>query len=615
MPASDEKLTAKALSGMEKAEVDTLIAMASELMSAKLENGLDITQGAARVMRKAETLFDKYQDEVSRALSDDLRECFEEDAMTQCRTVNASDAMKSLQVMHAHTEAATAKHEIWGEIKGYKPEMAKSARSLYVSECYRAALNLRTGRMGRDEAVRTAVKEMAAQGLHCYSYRTKDGSVVNVPVDVGVRRVILDKAHERLTNQTLRIAKATGTNLVEVDRSGTPRPSHAIWEGQVYRLEGWDSRYENFYDACNVGDPVRGYGGYHCRHHIRIYSEAVGQKYAHDPLEGTGYSHEEAYALSQKQRRYENDIRKLKRQKQVLEAQGLNAHDVNVRIAHRQAAIRKLVKDNPKVLTRERWREQVAAGSAPTFKHPLKNPSPSNEKHALKHMSKTEWTGLLKAVGDLDKAEKLAASIAKAKQPAEKPMQERFDYAFLSLKATDEDREALSKTMRTQTTERSRADLREYSGYAYIDINGYLRSGHSGGKDDVAARLRDEDFENARLEKDIAAWRGIGSVEHALGGIGVTEMGDVNDAIIGRKVPDQGVVSYALSESGAFSKDVTVRAILRKGTRALYIKSISQHPSEDEIVLKPGTAMRIVSYEKKGGKLLLNVEVVSDDED
>lgn len=83
-------------------------------------------------------------------------------------------------------------------------------------------------------------------------------------------------------------------------------------------------------------------------------------RYDPHPEKGTGYTNNEVYELRQKQRRLENDIRHLKRQREVIEAQGFDTKDIDARIRHKQAALRELVGDNDTVLQRDRWREQVA---------------------------------------------------------------------------------------------------------------------------------------------------------------------------------------------------------------------------------------------------------------
>lgn len=215
-----------------------------------------------------------------------------------------------------------------------------------------------------NDAIGEAVSAMAGEGVTAFEYARKDGVTVRVPTDVYVRQRVRTEVNAKCVEQTLKTAKSVGL-LVEVTTHAGCRPSHAPWEGGLYQLEG-EGPHRNFYRATMyVGGPyadwVEGLGGYNCYHQSRCCQGPHDRRFGKDPLEGTGYTNEQAYALRGRQRAMENDIRKLKRQKEVLEANGLDAHAVNVRLNAKRAELRAHVEKHQKILRRDsqRWREQL----------------------------------------------------------------------------------------------------------------------------------------------------------------------------------------------------------------------------------------------------------------
>lgn len=267
----------------------------------------------------------------------------------------------------AEKEAAKAYKRYTKDAAAIQKGIVVNSRRAYLDAARKAAHNV--DRIGTKQAVKDAVVELAQRGITCYEYTRKDGVIVQVPVDVGIRRAIKsnDNLQDRATATLHAAARTTG--LVEVSTTAGARKSHAKWQGKVYQLEGSSKEYPNFYKACKWGDPVDGILGYNCGHRFRPYYPAMGKQYK-DPLEGTDYTNEQVRELKTTQRKYENDIRKLKREREVLRKCGLDTKDVNVKIKAKEAQLNKFIDDNSQVLRRERWRETIyekARKEADTF--------------------------------------------------------------------------------------------------------------------------------------------------------------------------------------------------------------------------------------------------------
>lgn len=255
--------------------------------------------------------------------------------------------------------AAKAAHEAADDVSKVPQAMAQDASRRYLEEAYRAALEARAGKH-RPDAVSDAVRRLGERGISCSTYTDRNGRLYRVPVDVGVRRMIETKAMQMMSDQTLEVAAATGQDLVEVSSHIGARPSHAEWQGRVYSLSGKSPKYPKFEDACNVGDMVRGIFGWNCRHHIAIYVEGTQRRWQRDPAKDAGVSNEEAYAARSQQRRYENQIRKLKRAGRALKSQGLDSREVDYKVSALGRSLARHVKEHP-YLRRERWREGGAS--------------------------------------------------------------------------------------------------------------------------------------------------------------------------------------------------------------------------------------------------------------
>lgn len=353
------KVGGKTANVYEQMEVDMLIEAALQLAQSDLDQA-EINRRALKLKNQLDRLVLKYDSDVAHALRADLTSSLGLNAEREGKVARASESQ--LRTIAADTErrAHSGFVDLRKRLSAQNPTLTSSARKLYVTEAYRAAIQVHTGNRTQRQAIDDAVRAMAQKGLTYDEYTDRSGRTYRVSVDVGVRSAIRGYAMQQMTDQTLRIAEQTGSNLVEVSSHIGARPSHAEWHGKVYMLNGSSPEYENFHDACHPGVPGIGFqGDSNCRHTMGIYREGTSRRWSEDPMAGSSYSNDEAYALKQKQRDYENSIRKLKREKLMLEATGGDASAVNKKIWAKQGDLRNLIADNPEVLHRDRWREQV----------------------------------------------------------------------------------------------------------------------------------------------------------------------------------------------------------------------------------------------------------------
>lgn len=208
-----------------------------------------------------------------------------------------------------------------------------------------AALQLQSGAINYNQAIKTAVKELADSGLKVVDYESGHRD----HVDVSVRRAVMTGVSQICAKYTEQSAEYLDTPYFEVsahvgarDKPGpSPWSSHKDWQGRVYSVRTGDI-YPSIYDVCGLG-AVDGLEGANCRHRRFPWVEGVSERtYTDEQLEhiddghgctfdGKDYT---AYEATQMQRRIERTVRKLKREKAAYKAAGLHEDEtaVNIRL-------------------------------------------------------------------------------------------------------------------------------------------------------------------------------------------------------------------------------------------------------------------------------------------
>ena len=206
-----------------------------------------------------------------------------------------------------------------------------------------AEMKVQSGTISYNEAIKSAVKELATSGIKVVDYESghKD------QIDVAARRAIMTGVNQLNAKYTEQSAEYLQTPYFEVsahagarDKPGkSPWASHKDWQGRVYSTRSGDI-YPSIYAVCGLGY-VDGLEGANCRHRRFPWVEGVSERtYTNAQLahidDGLGCTFEgkkyTAYEATQKQREIERTIRKQKRLRnafkengQTTEAQAANA--------------------------------------------------------------------------------------------------------------------------------------------------------------------------------------------------------------------------------------------------------------------------------------------------
>lgn len=210
-----------------------------------------------------------------------------------------------------------------------------------------AVLQVQSGAINYNQAIKTAVKELADSGLKLVDYESGHRD----QVDVAVRRAVMTGVSQICAKYTEQSAEYLGTPYFEVsahigarDKPGpSPWSSHKDWQGRVYSIHAGDI-YPSIYEVCGLG-AVDGLEGANCRHRRFPWVEGVSERTYTDAqldhiddghgctFDGKEYT---AYEATQMQRRIERTVRKLKREKAAYNAAGLHEDETAVTIRLRR---------------------------------------------------------------------------------------------------------------------------------------------------------------------------------------------------------------------------------------------------------------------------------------
>lgn len=222
--------------------------------------------------------------------------------------------------------------------------MLKPARA-YQWALDNAEMQIQSGAINYNQAIKTAVKQLADSGLKVVDYESGHRD----QIDVAARRAVMTGVNQICAKHTEQSAQYLETPYFEVsahagarDKPGpSPWSSHKDWQGKVYSIRANDI-YPSIYEVCGLG-AVDGLEGANCRHRRNVWVEGVSERtYTDEQLahidddlgcefDGKKYT---AYEATQMQRRVEREVRKLKREKAAYKAVGLREEEqaVNIRL-------------------------------------------------------------------------------------------------------------------------------------------------------------------------------------------------------------------------------------------------------------------------------------------
>jgi hypothetical protein len=243
---------------------------------------------------------------------------------------------------------------------------AQTAQAAFFRGADLAYLQVSSGAMSYDQAIRAAIKKVAADGLDVIDYASGHQD----KLDVAMRRTVLTGVAQTTGELQMTRADEMGVDLVAVSahagarNKGVGPMNHAGWQGKIYSRSGNHPKYPNFVETTGYGTG-EGLGGWNCRHSFYPYFEGLSEN-AYSKAELQDLRKQKVklnggevslYDATQYQRHIERQIRYWKRQAAALDAAKLTNAKELAKVREWQMRMREFIAQSG--LNRQRVREQV----------------------------------------------------------------------------------------------------------------------------------------------------------------------------------------------------------------------------------------------------------------
>ena len=221
-----------------------------------------------------------------------------------------------------------------GEFVNLTKTTARTATMQFERALDRAYMQIALGGMDYNTSIRSAIKQLSADGVGAIKYPS--GKVDSI--EVAVRRAVVTGVNQTALRLQDTRSDEVGCDLVEVSAHAGARPEHAVWQGGIYSRSGKSKKYPDFVKTTGYGTGA-GLGGWNCSHSFRPWFEGMSRTWGKEQLtdyqakdyEYNGVKMTEYEAL-QEQRKIERGIRRWKREKNAMEAAGLESGEATAKV-------------------------------------------------------------------------------------------------------------------------------------------------------------------------------------------------------------------------------------------------------------------------------------------
>lgn len=217
-----------------------------------------------------------------------------------------------------------------GNLSNLTLTSAVKTQQAYLEAVNLAYMQVATGAMPYNQAIKNAIQSVAADGLEVlYS----SGTVGRI--DSAIRMNVLTAVNQTAGKLTMMYADEMDCDLVETTAHIGARPTHQEWQGQIFSRSGRSKDYPEFVSSTGYGS-VDGLCGANCRHNFHLFFEGYSKPtYSSDYLEDLANRTYDwngktltDYECSARQRQYERTIREDKRVLSAYNAAIQNASDI-----------------------------------------------------------------------------------------------------------------------------------------------------------------------------------------------------------------------------------------------------------------------------------------------
>lgn len=219
-----------------------------------------------------------------------------------------------------------------GKLNNLTLTSAVKTQQAYLEAVNLAYMQVATGVMPYNQAIKNAIKSIAVNGLEV---QYDSGAVGKI--DSAIRMNVLTAVNQTAGKLTMIYADEVECDLVETTAHMGARPSHQDWQGQIFSRSGRSREYAEFESSTGYGS-VDGLCGANCRHNFNLYFEghskpAYSREYL-DELANRTYDWNGRkltdFECSARQRQYERTIKEDKRVLSAYNAAIQNTQDETV---------------------------------------------------------------------------------------------------------------------------------------------------------------------------------------------------------------------------------------------------------------------------------------------
>ena len=235
----------------------------------------------------------------------------------------------------------------------------ESIENAYRRELDKAIIKVCSGTFSQEKVLHDLVHNLAQSGLRSIDF----ASGRSMQLDTAARLALRTGCHQLAGKIQDRNILDTGVNLVYVSKhwgarnTGEGHANHEKWQGRVYFIKegkNYESEAERIgqdyitdlwratgysVDGEHENDPT-GLYGYNCRHNHHAWFEGASslpkEQTQPGPVTIAGKTYD-YYAMTQKMRSMERNIRALKREKEALTALGDSTTEINAKIKRKTA--------------------------------------------------------------------------------------------------------------------------------------------------------------------------------------------------------------------------------------------------------------------------------------
>lgn len=217
-----------------------------------------------------------------------------------------------------------------GDVNNLTLTTASKSQQMFIQSLNEAMLQVQSGAFSYQEALKQAIKKAAQSGG-----KVLYSSGSQMSLDAAMRMALLTGVNQTAASLTELYASDMDVEYYETSAHAGARPSHTVWQGRIFKIDGSTSEYPNFADSTGYGT-VGGLCGANCRHSFHPYWPGISEPaYTKNMLQDYNIPKHEyngklltEYESDQLMRQMERSIRESKRTLVGYDSAMQNAQDV-----------------------------------------------------------------------------------------------------------------------------------------------------------------------------------------------------------------------------------------------------------------------------------------------